>query len=33
VVLGEKNAYEPLCRDCYNKVMAAERAAAEAAQK
>ena len=21
VVLGEKEAYEPLCRDCYNKVM------------
>ena len=24
VVLGEKDAYEPLCRDCYNKVMAEE---------
>ena len=26
VVLGEKDAYEPLCRDCYNKVMAEEAA-------
>jgi thymidine kinase len=26
VVLGEKDAYEPLCRDCYNKAMAAEKA-------
>ena len=25
VVLGEKDAYEPLCRDCYNKAMAAAR--------
>lgn len=27
VVLGEKDAYEPLCRDCYNKAMAGEKAA------
>ena len=26
VVLGEKDIYEPLCRDCYNKAMAAEKA-------
>ena len=26
VVLGEKNIYEPLCRDCYQKVTAAEKA-------
>ena len=25
VVLGEKDIYEPLCRDCYNKAMAEER--------
>lgn len=25
VVLGEKDIYEPLCRDCYNKAMAAEK--------
>ena len=24
VVLGEKDIYEPLCRDCYNKARAAE---------
>ena len=24
VVLGEKDIYEPLCRDCYNKAMAGE---------
>ena len=24
VVLGEKDTYEPLCRDCYNKARAAE---------
>lgn len=27
VVLGEKDAYEPLCRACYNKAMAGEKAA------
>ena len=26
VVLGEKDVYEPLCRECYNKVMAEEAA-------
>lgn len=26
VVLGEKDVYEPLCRDCYNKALAAEKA-------
>ena len=26
VVLGEKDVYEPLCRDCYNKAIAAEKA-------
>ncbi|MBO4742687.1 MAG: thymidine kinase [Bacteroidales bacterium] len=26
VVLGEKDVYEPLCRECYNKVMAEEKA-------
>ncbi|MGM9769239.1 MAG: thymidine kinase [Candidatus Cryptobacteroides sp.] len=26
VVLGEKDVYEPLCRQCYNKAMAAEKA-------
>ncbi|MBR3285925.1 MAG: thymidine kinase [Bacteroidales bacterium] len=26
VVLGEKDVYEPLCRDCYNKAVAAEKA-------
>ena len=25
VVLGEKDVYEPLCRQCYNEVMAAEK--------
>ena len=25
VVLGEKDIYEPLCRDCYNKAIAAEK--------
>lgn len=25
VVLGEKDVYEPLCRDCYNKAIAAEK--------
>ena len=25
VVLGEKNVYEPLCRDCFNKAMAKEK--------
>lgn len=25
VVLGEKDKYEPLCRDCYNKARAAEK--------
>lgn len=25
VVLGEKDVYEPLCRDCYNKALAEER--------
>ena len=25
VVLGEKDIYEPLCRDCFNKAMAAEK--------
>lgn len=25
VVLGEKDVYEPLCRECYNKAMAAEK--------
>ena len=25
VVLGEKDAYEPLCRECYNKAIAGER--------
>ncbi|MCQ2178522.1 MAG: thymidine kinase [Bacteroidales bacterium] len=25
VVLGEKDIYEPLCRECYNKAVAAER--------
>lgn len=25
VVLGEKDIYEPLCRECYNKAMAAEK--------
>lgn len=24
VVLGEKESYEPLCRDCYNKIMSKE---------
>ena len=24
VVLGEKDSYEPLCRECYNKIRAAE---------
>ena len=28
VVLGEKEAYEPLCRECYNKAIAAEKAKA-----
>ena len=28
VVLGEKDAYEPLCRECYNKAIAAEKAKA-----
>ena len=27
VVLGEKDAYEPLCRECYNKAIAGEREA------
>ena len=26
VVLGEKDVYEPLCRQCYNEAMAAEKA-------
>ena len=26
VVLGEKDIYEPLCRDCFNKAIAAEKA-------
>ena len=26
VVLGEKDVYEPLCRDCFNKAIAAEKA-------
>ena len=26
VVLGEKDVYEPLCRDCYNKAISAEKA-------
>lgn len=26
VVLGEKDIYEPLCRDCYNKALEAEQA-------
>ena len=26
VVLGEKDIYEPLCRECYNKAMAEEKA-------
>jgi len=26
VVLGEKDIYEPLCRECYNKAVAAEKA-------
>jgi len=26
VVLGEKDTYEPLCRDCYNKIRAEEEA-------
>lgn len=30
VVLGEKDVYEPLCRECYNAAIAAEKAAAEA---
>ncbi|MBR4000744.1 MAG: thymidine kinase [Bacteroidales bacterium] len=25
VVLGEKDVYEPLCRDCFNKALAAEK--------
>lgn len=25
VVLGEKDVYEPLCRECYNKALAAEK--------
>ena len=25
VVLGEKDVYEPLCRDCFNKAIAAEK--------
>jgi thymidine kinase len=25
VVLGEKDIYEPLCRDCYNKALAEDR--------
>ncbi len=25
VLLGEKDVYEPLCRDCYNKAVAAEK--------
>ena len=25
VVLGEKDIYEPLCRDCYNKALAEEK--------
>ena len=28
VVLGEKEAYEPLCRECYNKAIAAEKSKA-----
>ena len=28
VLLGETDSYEPLCRDCYNKAIAAEKAAA-----
>ena len=27
VVLGEKDVYEPLCRDCFNKALAAEKEA------
>ena len=27
VVLGEKDVYEPLCRECYNKAIAEEKAA------
>jgi len=26
VLLGETDSYEPLCRDCYNKAIAAEQA-------
>lgn len=26
VLLGEKQEYEPLCRECYNKAVAAEKA-------
>ena len=33
VVLGEKDIYEPLCRSCYNKAIAEEKAAAKAAKE
>lgn len=29
VLLGEKDVYEPLCRECYNKAVASERSKAE----
>lgn len=32
VVLGEKDVYEPLCRQCFNEALAAEKAAENSAE-